>query len=46
MVNDKTRRLEQLSTDDLNETLKVFNAMMGNNLELRKILIRTGGKYE
>lgn len=46
MVNDKTRRLEQLTTDDLNETLKVFNAMMGSNLELRKILIRTGGNYE
>ena len=46
MVNEDTRRLEQLSTDDLNETLKIFNAMMGSNLELRKILIRTGGNYE
>ena len=46
MVNDKTRRLEALTTNDLNETLKLFNAMMGSNLELRKILIRSGGNYE
>ena len=43
LVNDKTRKLESLTTDDLEETLRLFNAMMGNNLELRKILIRTGG---
>lgn len=43
LVNDKTRKLEQLKVEDLNETLKLFNAMMGNNLELRKILIKTGG---
>lgn len=46
MVDEKTRRLEPLTTNDLNETLKLFNAMMGSNLELRKILIRSGGNYE
>jgi len=46
LVNDKTRRLEQMSTSDMEETLRLFNAMMGSNLELRKILIRTGGQYE
>lgn len=46
LVNDSTRKLERLTTEDMDETLKVFNAMMGNNLELRKILIKTGGNYE
>lgn len=46
LVNDKTRKLVQLKIEDLNETLKLFNAMMGNNLELRKMLIRTGGSNE
>ena len=46
LVNEKTRRLEPLTTSDLNETLKLFNAMMGKNLELRKIIIKSGGNYE
>ena len=46
LVNHETRRLEQLKVEDLDETMKLFGAMMGNNLELRKILIRTGGEME
>lgn len=46
IVSSETRKLEPLTTEDIETTLKLFNAMMGNNLELRKILIRTGGKNE
>ena len=46
LVNENTRRVEQLQIEDMDETFRLFNAMMGNNLELRKILIRTGGDYE
>lgn len=46
LVDEKSRRLEPLTTNDLDETLKLFNAMMGKNLELRKILIKSGGNYE
>lgn len=46
LVNPKTRKLEPLKVEALDETLRLFNAMMGSNLELRKVLIRTGGHYE
>lgn len=46
LTNPETRQLEPMTLDDMDATYRLYDAMMGNNLELRKILIRNGGLDE
>ncbi len=46
LVSHDSRILVQLTTEDLDKTVALFTAMMGKNLELRKLLIREGGEAD
>ena len=43
LANEDSRQLIQLTTEDIEKTLKVYDTMMGTNLSARKKLIRDGG---
>ena len=46
LVNEDSRRLEQITIEDLEKTISTFDTLMGKNLVERKKMVMTGGDNE
>lgn len=45
-MNPKTRRLEQLTIEDLEKTIELFDKIMGDDAKLRREFIMENGEQE